>query len=294
MIRSMTGYGRGKARAGEWAIVAEVRSVNSRGREVRVRLPDELSALEPQVREMVQAGVARGRLEVSLLWETGGPGPRHYLFNPAGAEAALAAWKHLNERFGLPDPPRAEGLLCLPGVFEPVSGKEAEAEVFAASLLEALAAALAEHNRARESEGARLAADLRERSLIIARLVDEVRPRVQDLAQLRAADIRARVEQLLQEIPVDETRLAQEIALAGQRADVTEELVRLDAHLARLFALFADGAEEVGRSLDFLVQEIRREVTTLGSKTGNPEIDGRILRIKTELEKIREQAANLE
>lgn len=294
MIRSMTGYGRGKAREGEWAVVAEVRSVNARGREVRFRIPSELSELEPALRELVQKRAARGRVDVNIDWEGCGPGPKKYVFNAAGASAALEAWKRLNEEYALPDPPRAEVLLRLPGVLEPVSEAGLDMSSVAGPVLSALDQALTEHTRARDVEGARLAEDLRERAVIIERLVGELRPLVMGLIETRAKEIRTRVEQLLAEIPIDETRLAQEIALAGQRADVTEELVRLDAHLSRLFKVFEDGAEEVGRTLDFLVQEIRREINTLGAKTGNPEIDERTLRIKTELEKIREQAANLE
>ena len=113
-------------------------------------------------------------------------------------------------------------------------------------------------------------------------------------AERVAADLRARVKTLLAEVRLDEVRLAQEIALLAQRADTTEEQVRLAAHLERLEALFESGAVEIGRALEFIAPEIRREISTLAAKAGDPEIDGRILAARIELERIREQAANLE
>ncbi len=194
----------------------------------------------------------------------------------------------------MPDEPKAEALLRLPGVLETVAPDPVDAEDVRETALAALDIALAAHLEAREAEGAQLIADLRLRGERIAGLVAQTRERVRAAPARLAENLRARVDIILGEMPVDEQRLAQEIALLAQRADVTEELVRLDAHLERFAALFEEGAAEVGRGLEFLVQEIRREVTTLASKSSDPEVDECTLAIKSELEKIREQAANLE
>lgn len=294
MIRSMTGYGKGRAAQGDLVLTAEVRSVNGRGREVRVKLPQELNALESSLREQVQAAVARGRVEVGIRWESGSLAAGRYQVNFAQAETLMAAWHQLRERFFLTGEPTPTDLLRLPGVVEMSGGHEFDVETLAPVVSGALAAALDEHRQTREREGQQLAADLRARAQVIVAAVDEIKPRVAAAPERWAAQLRQRVTALLAEIPIDEARLAQEVAIAAQKADVTEELVRLDAHLARLMALFAPGMQEIGQTIDFLVQEIRREVNTLTVKAGDPEVDERALRIKSELERLREQAANLE
>ncbi len=294
MIRSMTGYGRGRAAEGEVAIRVEIRSVNNRGREVRLRLPNELVALEPELRGEVQERVARGRVDAFVEWEGPAPAGPGFAINPGHAAAMLAAWRELAARLGLPGEPGVGDLLRLPGVVEPVPGTELDPARFLPLARTALRAALDEHARSREREGDALALDLRERAELIVRLVAEIEERVPGAAARQAVDLRARVTELLGAVPLDEARLAQEIALLAQRADVTEEIVRLDAHLSRLAALFGPQGTEIGRALEFLVQEIRREVSTLSAKCGEPEIDARTLAIKAELERIKEQSANLE
>ncbi len=294
MIRSMTGYGTGRAAEGDVAVVAEVRSVNNRGREIRFRLPGELYAAEEDLRQIVQQAVARGRVDVSLTWEGPPPGGARFGFNAAGAAAMLAAWRQVQVEHGLADEPTVKALLRLPGVIEAAAPHEVERERLVRVAAAALTEALAEHRVSREREGERLAQDLLERHRAINTLVGEINARVAGSAERRAADLRARVQALMGEAALDEARMAQEVALLAQRADVTEEQVRLTAHLERLSALFAPDASEVGRSLEFLLPEIRREVSTLAAKAGDPEIDAHSLAVRVELERIREQAANLE
>ncbi len=294
MIRSMTGFGKGRAAEGSVALAAQVRSVNARGREIRLRLPQELFEAEDGLRQKVQDAIARGRVDVVVDWDGAPPQAPRFALNEAGAAAMLDIWRRVREAHGLPGEPTTDVLLRLPGVVESLPGVETDTEALGRVAARALAHALEAHRAAREREGARLAEDLAARSATIARLVSEIAGLVADAAPRAAALLRERVAALLGEATLDEQRLAQEVALLAQRADVTEELVRLRSHLQRLDALFAPGAEEIGRTLEFLVQEIRREVTTIGSKTGSPEIDGRTLAIKAELERLREQSANLE
>ncbi len=294
MIRSMTGYGRGRATLGDHAVAVEVRSVNGRGREVRFRLPSELIAMESALREQVQAAVARGRVDVAVRWEGASPSASRFALNAAAAASLLEAWRTLREKLGMVGDPTPGELLRLPGVIEPIPAAEIDVESLAKTVSLALDAALHEHRAAREREGLQLAEDLRVRAATIVRLVGEIKQRVSGIPERLAVQLRQRVAVLLGESPVDESRLAQEIAQAAQRADVTEETVRLDAHLDRLTGLLAAGSKEIGQALDFLVQEIRREVNTLTVKGADPEVDERALQIKSELERLREQAANLE
>ncbi len=295
MIRSMTGYGRGRASAGDAALVVEIRSVNARGLEPRVRLPQELWSLEPEIRARVREAVARGRVDVHVGWEGPPPTSPVHRLNPAGLDAALAALVEARRREGVRDEDVPPGqLLGLPGVLEPGEPPPVDLDALRGAVFAALDEALAAHRASREEEGARLLADLAARGKRIGELVAELPDLVDGHASRVAEALRERVAELMGDLPIDETRVAQEIALAAQRADVTEELVRLRAHLERLAGLLRPEAEGIGRPLEFLVQEIRREATTIASKTGDPEVDGRLLAIKAELEKIREQAANLE
>lgn len=294
MILSMTGYGKGTAALGEASCTVEVRSVNGRQLEPRFRLPSALYGLEAPLRERVQRSISRGRVDVVVTW-SGGPGSQPaYAYNPHAAAAMHEAWQRMRQELSLPDEPRAEVLLRLPGVLEPAEGQTVDLEEAGVLVTEALEQALEAHTEARRLEGGRLARDVEQRSRRLAGWVAEIKQAAEAAPERIARQTRERVDELLGENPVDEERLAQEIAFLASRADVTEEIVRLDAHVERLLEHFGPEASQIGRGLDFLVQEIRREVTTIASKVSDPEADRLVLEIKGELEKIREQAANLE
>lgn len=294
MIRSMTGYGTGRAAEADLTVVAEVRSVNNRGREIRFRLPGELHAVEDELRQIVQQSVARGRVDITLTWEGPPGGGSRFALNSAGTSAMLAAWRRVQDEHGLADQPTVQALLRLPGVIESSAAPAMDHERLVRVATAALTEALAEHRVAREREGERLAQDLVERCRAINGMIGDINARLAGAVEQRAADLRARVQALLGDATLDEARMAQEIALLAQRADVTEEQVRLAAHLERLSQLVAPDAAEIGRSLEFLTPEIRREISTLGAKAGDPEVDASVLAVRVELERIREQAANLE
>lgn len=294
MIRSMTGYGKGQAARAELAIVAEVRSVNGRSREVRLRLPSELASLEPSLREQVQRVVMRGRVDVAIRWAGANPQAGTAVINRPLARALLSSWQQLAEELGLDPQLGAAELLRLPGVVELSPSAETDLDCVHPIVSEALALALETHRQAREREGAALGQDLAQRARQIVEQVGEIRTRAAQIPARLAQTFRIRLEALLGEVPLDPDRLTQEAAIMAQRADVTEELTRLDAHLARLTETLTPQASEVGSKIEFLVQEIRREINTLTVKSADPAIDERSLRIKTELERLREQAANLE
>ncbi len=295
MIRSMTGYGRGSAGVEGRTVTAELRSVNSKQREIRFRLPQDFYPLEAKLRARVAKEILRGRVDVNVSWERAPDADSGRVrLNRETAASLIDAWQALVDEFDLADEPRAEALLRLPGVLEQAPPEAVDLEKLAGTAMAALDQALEQHRQVREEEGAKLMADLVARRETILRIVDRSRERVREAPAYLAEQVRARVSEILAELPVDEQRLAQEIAILAQRADVTEELVRLDAHLGRFAKLFDEGVTEVGRSLEFLVQEIRREVTTLAAKTSDPQVDEGTIVIKSELEKIREQAANLE
>lgn len=294
MIRSMTGYGKGQAEEAGLSATVEVRSVNSRQREIRFRMPQELYPFEAVLREQLQGAISRGRVDVSIGLDRAAGAQAGMALDLDAAARMVEAWKQLQEAFGLPDAPRAEVLLRLPGVLEPAAPGEEDHQLAARLVQRALKDALAAHKGAREREGLKLAEDLRGRVAAVGGAVEEIRRKVAGLPRRLAEQLREKVAELLEDLAVDQSRIHQEVAFLAQRADVTEELVRLGSHLERLEGMFVEPAEEVGRGVEFLVQEVRREVTTIGSKATDPAVDEQVLAVKSELEKIKEQAANLE
>jgi uncharacterized protein (TIGR00255 family) len=287
-MRSMTGYGRGAASRGEVRATVEVRAVNHRFLDLKVRGAP--GAIEDEIATRVRLAIGRGAVVVSVNLVRGGAigGLR---IDPAAAERAHRVLTDLAARLAIAGPDLAL-VLAQPGVVTSEQPPDDDAEATAA-VLGALVAALAQLDTMRASEGAALAAELHGR-------LDELTATRTHVAVLAAAvppqlarRLLDRVKRLADEAGVDPARIAQEVALLADRADITEELVRLASHLDQARALVGgDGA--VGRRLDFLVQEIGRELNTIGAKSTTAEITTAIVGAKATLEKVREQTQNVE
>lgn len=294
MIRSMTGYGRAETSGPRLAVSVECRSVNHRHLDVSLKLPRVLASFEAEARRLVQAAATRGRVDISAsLTAAGGGSLTPLSVNVAQAREYETVARALAGELGLAPALRLEWLLGQPGVL----AREAEGAVAPEQawplLAEALARALGELVARREAEGKALAEELATLHETLAARVEQITARA-PLAQSRRAErLRERVQALLGETPLDEGRLATEVAALAERADITEELARLRVHLGELRALVrADAA--VGRTMDFLIQEINREVNTVGSKADDLEISQAVIAAKSTLEKIREQVQNIE
>jgi uncharacterized protein (TIGR00255 family) len=292
LVVSMTGYGRAEARGARITIVAEARSVNHRFFEPSIKLPRGLTANEPDLRRMVQGRVARGRVDVTVtLRRTGTALPNVRTDVGLGLAYARGA-RALAEAADLAPDLAVADLLRLPGVVTVEEGEEDDGE--GAILLKTAAAeALDELCRMRQTEGAALARDLGGHVEALgawARSVETLLPAALARIQLRH---RERVQAILGETPVDPGRLAQEVATWAARSDIAEELARLGSHLAQFRALLAEGGA-VGRQLDFLTQELHREVNTIASKADDAELVARVLEARTLVERIREQVQNVE
>jgi uncharacterized protein (TIGR00255 family) len=291
MIRSMTGFGAGHGAAGAEAVDVEVRSVNHKFCEVKVRLPRELAALELDAARLVKERLARGGVDVSIrrAGPAGGLAPRVDL---ALAEAYARAFDELRARLGLAVGPTladvagAEGVLRLE---EPALDLEAARTALRDALGDALDALLA--MRAREGEA--LARDLAGRLDAVEGLVARAAALVPQTVEHHRTRLAERVQELTRGVPLDPARLAQEVAVLADRTDVTEEVTRLRSHLAQARALLG-GGEPAGRKLDFLVQEMHREVNTIGSKSQSAEIAAIVVIAKAEVERMREQVQNVE
>jgi uncharacterized protein (TIGR00255 family) len=296
MIHSMTGFGNARFRVGDWTFELEMRSVNHRHFDARIRLPRLLANLEPDVRTRLAARLARGKVDLSVLAPDGGaPAPRLEI-DLAAAREYLAAGHALAESDGVPGQLDAAALLALPGVarfVEPVLAEGELRERTLAAVDEGIEALFA----MRASEGAALARDLRARLERVGALAGEVEQRsglVQEAARER---LRKRARQLEADTGLlDEARLHQEIAIAAERMDVTEEIVRLRSHVDQFRDLIDAGGpgRPVGRQLEFLLQELVREVNTIGSKGSDAPIAHWVVELKTELERLREQVQNVE
>lgn len=296
MVNSMTGFA---ARRGEGAGAAwswEIRSVNGRGLDLRLRLPEGIEGLEPAVRAELGRRLHRGTVSVTLRLErTAAAGAIGV--DPAALRAALgalAAVEAAAEEAGLPlAPSTAAAVLALPGVMLRAA-PEAESEALRAALMADFAELLEAFLAARAAEGAALAAVLAGQIDRIEALADEAAAAAEARRGEAAEALRAAVARILGATEaVDPARLAQELALLAVRTDVTEELDRLAAHVAGARALLAEGGP-VGRRLDFLAQEFNREANTLCSKAGNAALTRIGLELKAVIDQFREQVQNLE
>jgi uncharacterized protein (TIGR00255 family) len=292
----MTGYGAAEQHTdgGRWWV--EVRSTNHRFLEVVVRLPRELGALEDRVRAAVAQRVRRGRVEV-LVREDGGQRPREAVVDTELARRYARALEDLRQELALEERLTLSALLALPDV---VRVEEARRDADAAweDLRPVLERALDGLVQMRTSEGRRLAGDLQERVARLERWVEQVARRAEELPRAYAERLRQRVADLLQALGVeglpDEARLAMEVAAFADRCDVREELVRLRSHLQEVRTLLQAEDGAVGRKLEFLLQEMQREVNTVGAKAADLEVARAVVEMKSELEAIREQVQNVE
>lgn len=294
MIRSMTGYGRAEATGARTILTVECRSVNHRHIDVSLKLPRVLTAFEADARRLIQAAVQRGRVDVSAAVTTvEGTVLNPLTVNVAQAREYADAARRLADALDLSDGPSLGWVMGQPGVLSredqaPLSTDEAW------PLLEkALAGALALMVERRETEGAALAQELADLRVTLDGHVAVVARRAPVAVERRAARLRERMQAMLGDAQLDPARLAAEVAIWADRTDVSEELARLRAHLTQLTALLA-GDEPVGRTLDFLIQEINREVNTIGSKADDLEISQAVIAAKATLEKMREQVQNIE
>lgn len=294
MIQSMTGYGRAEASGERLVATVECRSLNHRHLDIVVKLPRPLAAQELEARRMVQEAIQRGRVEVSaVLSAVVGAAPSAVGVNLAQALEYIGAARTLAAKADLPGEPTLEWLLGQPGVLERQEQVAVTGDEAGPVLSQALARALAELVGRRRAEGQALARELDRLRDSLAGQVEELAALAPRVAALRAIRLRERIQALLGEIPIDEGRLAMEAAALAERADVTEELARLRAHLDQLAGLLSEGGP-VGRTMDFLLQEMHREVNTLGAKSDDLGVAQAVIAAKATLEKLREQVQNVE
>ncbi len=291
MVSSMTGYGRGSSSQEGFTFIAELRSVNHRYADFALRLPRELYSLEDRIRRQLQETIKRGRVEVSLVLDEMPAGLRQVKVNFDLAEDYYRSLKLLSDRLELSGDVGLQHLLQMPELFKPAGVALSEEEVWPI-VSAALGEGLDQLLNQRRTEGENLCRDLLERC---GRLEEMVR-QASVSAEEAKEECRRRTEEKFEELlagKFEETRLIMECAMLVERMGVDEELVRLKSHL-EAFRSNLTGSDPAGRKLDFIAQEMFREVNTIGSKAGDYRLTGIVVEMKAELEKIREQIQNLE
>jgi uncharacterized protein (TIGR00255 family) len=296
-LKSMTGYAQARAIESGWSLRVTIRTVNHRFLDLHLRIPEGFEPLEPRIRQILRERVRRGHLDFTLHYELAGPaavGVNHDV-----AAAYLKAVNSLRQEFGIRTEPDLASILRLPGVIgAAATSVEGDLERLESVVARCLSEALDKLDRMREQEASHLREEMSARLRHIAALGAQLDTLVEGARPAFAKRLAARLQELLGEAPLDPARLAQEASIAAERSDVSEELARLRSHVQQFESLLS-GASDVGKKLDFLLQEMQRESNTLLSKTPGNDAEGlditRLgLEIKSEIEKLREQVQNIE
>lgn len=293
MIASMTGFGRGRAERNGVSVTVELKSVNSRFCEISVRGPRSLAEKELDLQNRIKESVARGRISAHVTVEQDPGQPFPAFVNLAAAETYRDLLQDLTRGLGIQDPVRLDHLLRFPEVLEKGDAAEPEVEVVWPVVSEALGTALEGLCAMRKREGEALAADLTSRLDSIEDDLGAVNERAPERITAARSRLHERIGEVLGDERVDRDRLEFEIALLADKLDVNEEAVRLESHI-RLFREALASGEPVGRKLNFIAQEINREINTIGSKANDSSLAHVVVRMKEHLEKIREQVENVE
>ncbi len=293
MIRSMTGYGRAESGQAEGGFAVEMRSVNNRYLDVQVKLPRSIAALESHVRKAVQDRFSRGRVDVFINRGSRDTVPFSLFVNHHLAGQYLDILRDLKERFDLHGDIDLTLLTALPDVIVREDVPEDLGQLWE-QLRPVLSRAMDGMANMRSTEGAAPGGDITGRLHSIEKLSGSISARAPVIVEAARGRMQEALQRMLKE-PPDPSRLAQEIAILAERTDVTEELTRLGIHLGQFRAMMAGmTTEPIGRKLDFLLQEMGREVNTIASKALDADISLHVVNIKAELEKIREQVQNVE
>jgi len=294
MIKSMTAYGRGEVEALGQKWVVELRSLNHRFLELSLNLPKRLWGLEDQVRKLIKSRINRGRVEMQLTWESLGEKSLVLRLDLNLMREVRSVLTDLQAAGEIQEPLRLDHFLHFADLLVTKEGEIQELEESWEAVSQAISQALEILDAMRRTEGAALAADLAAHLQVVRRESSRIAVQAVRLPELWREKISSRLAEVLEEAgPLDEGRLAQEVALMAERRDLSEELARLESHISQFQqALESQGA--VGRKMEFLLQEMLREVNTIGSKAGDLLISQAVLEIKGTLERLREQVQNIE
>lgn len=294
MVRSMTGYGRAEATLNGHKFTVEIKSLNHRFLEISLRLPASLSALEMEIKKKIGAPLHRGKIDVTVRRDVqdGAENGQYLALNLPLVQNYFNLLTQLKQSLNLRDDISLEMIAGQKDVFLPVESPQ-DSVMLWRELEKVLEEALAGMMDMRRREGEILSRDLSDRLDLMVQLlcgIDAKAPRVVLEYQRRLAD---RIREMTGGMVIDEARLSQEVAIFAEKSDITEEIVRFRSHIGQFLEMI-NSEDAIGRKVDFLIQEMNREVNTIGSKSGDADISKQVIEIKSELAKLREQVQNLE
>ena len=292
MIRSMTGFGRGDCQEDGKEFQVEIKTVNHRYSDVFIKMPRQIGFLEEKVRDMVGKAVSRGKIDVYITYNNFGDDSKYVMFDEALAKTYISAVEALRDKFSLRDDISVSLISKYPDVLKVEQAEEDEDKLWLL-LKAAVENALSSLITMREIEGEGLKTDLLARALYIEKILREISLRAPDVVKEYKLKLETRIKDLLDQQNMDESRLAIEIAIFADRCSIDEEIVRLGSHLSQMREAL-NIQQPIGRKLDFLIQEMNREINTIGSKANDLAITRNVVEIKSEIEKMREQVQNIE
>ena len=292
MLKSMTGFGRAEGETTLGKVVVESRSVNHRYCDINTKLPKRLSLFENRIKEIIRSQVSRGRIDVSIRLDTVGEEKVQLSVDLELAQQYYRVLQDLREKLKLKD---EITLNLLAGTKDLITAKEESGDIepYWQEILPILKQSFKNMDDMKRLEGESLTKDLQERLEHISQQLQLIKQQFPSHLKATLSRLHERLRSLLEGMEIDPSRFQQEIAFLAERTDITEEIVRAESHLAQ-FSSLLERDEPVGRKMDFLLQEIHREVNTVSAKANDAEISQRAVEMKSELEKIREQVQNIE
>lgn len=291
MIKSMTGFGRGKYENEGRTYTIEIKAVNHKYSDISIKMPRFFNSLEDAIRKKISSVISRGKIDVYITFENYSAKGTNIRLNKELAKTYIDELKALAEETGIQNNINVMELAKFPEVLK--LDEDSQEEIIGKELNIALEEALEKFIQMKEIEGAKLVEDIEKRIENVQTKVEEISNYSSNLIQEYIVRLEARVKELLKTDIVDENRLAQEIVIYSDKCSIEEELTRLRSHIAQFKRLLKE-TSPIGKKFDFLVQEMNRETNTIGSKANCLEITNRVIDIKTELENIREQIQNIE
>lgn len=291
MIKSMTGFGRGKYENDGRTYTVEIKSVNHKYTDINIRIPRFLNSVEDEIRKKINNAISRGKIDVFINFENFSNKGNAIRINRELAKEYLKELKSLADETNLDFNVNVIDVSRLPEILK--IEDEEDGELISSELMLAVDEAIQNFVKMRETEGIKLIEDIEKRIYLIKEKVEEITSFSSNLVEEYIEKLKSRVDELLKPGTVDETRLMQEIVIFSDKSSIEEELTRLKSHISQFLNLIKQ-ASPIGKKMDFLVQEINREVNTIGSKANCLEITNRVIEIKTEVENIREQIQNIE
>lgn len=291
MLNSMTGYGRGKYETNGRNYIVEIKSLNHKYNDISIKIPRNLSFLEKKVRDEILNNVRRGKIDVFITFINNSEIGKEIKINRELAKTYLDEIQSLANDNGLDTNINTIELIKLPEVLTIENG--ADEQLLWDELYMALELALKDLNQMRRTEGSKIAEDIKYRHNIIIKKLQEISNYSTGLVEEYIVKLKERIKELTKTDVIDETRLAQEIVIYSDKCSIQEELIRLNSHMNQLLN-FIESTEPIGKKMDFLIQEINREINTIGSKANKLEITNLTVELKTIVEDIREQIQNIE